>query len=110
MVSIISLKQKVFCDTRECLFRCWTKKLWCFTRISLRTTSLPNIHITDLPKALNETRSYLYADDTCIFYQDKDVEKIEKVLNKVCFFYLSGFSFPNIHKSQDCRGRRREFL
>ena len=34
-----------------------------------------------LPQALKETESYLYADDTCIFYQDKDVEKIEKVLN-----------------------------
>ena len=38
--------------------------------------------LNDLPQALNETGSYLYADDTCIFYQDKDVEKIEKVLNK----------------------------
>ena len=40
------------------------------------------IYINDLPQALNETGSYLYADDTCIFCQDKDVEKIEKVLNK----------------------------
>ena len=40
------------------------------------------IYINDLPQALNETGSYLYADDTCIFYQDKDVEKIGKVLNK----------------------------
>ena len=40
------------------------------------------IYINDLTHALNETGSYLYADDTCIFYQDKDVEKIEKVLNK----------------------------
>ena len=39
-------------------------------------------YINDLPQALNETKSCLYADDTCIFYQDKDVEKIEKVLNK----------------------------
>ena len=40
------------------------------------------IHINDLPQALNETRSYLYADNTCFFYQDKDVEKIDKVLTK----------------------------
>ena len=33
------------------------------------------IYINDLPQALNETESYLYADDTCIFYQDKYVEK-----------------------------------
>ena len=54
-------KKKKNCDIR-CLFRCWM--------------------LNDLPQALNETGSYLYADDTCIFYQDKDVEKIEKVLNK----------------------------
>ena len=42
------------------------------------------IYINDLAQAINETGSYLYADDTCIFYQDKHVEKIEKVLsNKV---------------------------
>ena len=40
------------------------------------------LYINDLPQALNETGSYLYADDTCIIYQDKGVEKIEKVLNK----------------------------
>ena len=26
------------------------------------------------------------------------------------FFFLSGFSFTNIHESQDCRGKRRAFL
>ena len=35
-----------------------------------------------LPQALYETGSYLCADDTLIFYQDKHVEKTEKVLNK----------------------------
>ena len=40
------------------------------------------IYLNDLPQALNKTRSYLYAEDTCIFYQDKDVGKIETVLNK----------------------------
>ena len=39
------------------------------------------IYINDLSQALSKSRSYLYADDTCIFYQNKDVEKIEKVLN-----------------------------
>ena len=36
----------------------------------------------DLAQALNETGSYLYADNNGVFYQDKDVEKIEKILNK----------------------------
>ena len=33
-------------------------------------------------QAFNETGSYLHADNTSIFYQDKYVEKIERVLNK----------------------------
>ena len=42
---------------------------------------LINIYI---PEAINEaeTESYLCADDTCLFYQDKDVEKTEEVINK----------------------------
>ena len=40
------------------------------------------IYINDLPQALNKTGSYLYPADTCIFYQDKDVEKMERVLKK----------------------------
>ena len=82
MVSIIALKQKVFCDTRKCLFRCWISKLWCSTRIYLRAAPFPNIYITDLPQTLNKTESYLYAGNTCNFYQDEDVEKIENVFNK----------------------------
>ena len=31
----------------------------------------------------------------------------QKQLN---FFFLSGFSFTNIHESQDCRGKGRAFL
>ena len=38
------LSRESFCDTRKCLFRCWTNKLWCSTRIYLRATPLPNIY------------------------------------------------------------------
>ena len=34
------------------------------------------------PESLTESGSYPYADNTCIFHQDKDVQKIEDVLNK----------------------------
>ena len=51
--------------------------------IYLKATPLPNIYIYNLQQAVNETGSYLYAaDDICIFYHDKDIEKIEKVFNK----------------------------
>ena len=33
------------------------------------------IYTNDLPQALNETGSYLYADGTCVLYQDKAVKK-----------------------------------
>ena len=40
------------------------------------------ICINDLPQSLSESGSYLYADDMCIFYQGKDIRKIEDVLSK----------------------------
>ena len=40
------------------------------------------IYINDLPQSLNEASSNLYADDTCIYYQHRDIQKIENVLNK----------------------------
>ena len=43
----------------------------------------------DLPSSLLETGSYLYADDTFIFYQHEDVKKIESILKSFCR-YASG--------------------
>ena len=40
------------------------------------------LHANDLPQSLSDAGSYLYADDTCIFYQHEDVKKIENVLNE----------------------------
>ena len=40
------------------------------------------IYINDLPQSLSETASNLYADGTCIYYQHRDIQKIENVLNK----------------------------
>ena len=40
------------------------------------------LHVNDLPQSLSGAGSYLYANDTCIFYQHEDVKKIENVLNK----------------------------
>ena len=40
------------------------------------------IYINDLPQALSETALNLYADDTCIYYQHKNIKNIETILNK----------------------------
>ena len=40
------------------------------------------LYVNDLPQSLSDTGSYLYADDTCIFYQHEDVKKIVNALNK----------------------------
>ena len=40
------------------------------------------VYVNDLPQSLSDADSYLYADDTCIFYQHENVKKIENILNK----------------------------
>ena len=67
------------------------------------------ICINELPQTLNEIGSYLYVGDTCIFYQDKDVEKIEKILNKAFFSLWEWFTDNklSIHFGDD---KQKEFL
>ena len=36
----------------------------------------------DPPESVSDADSYLHADDSCIFYQQENVKKIENVLNK----------------------------
>ena len=40
------------------------------------------LNVNDLSQSLSEVGSYLYAEDTCIFYKYENVKKIENVLNK----------------------------
>ena len=40
------------------------------------------LYVNDVPQSLSEAGSYLYAGDTCIFHQHKDVKKVENVLYK----------------------------
>ena len=40
------------------------------------------LYVNDLLQSLSEVGIYLYADDTCIFFQHRDVTKIYNVLNK----------------------------
>ena len=80
MVLIISLKQKFFVTLGNVFSDAGLINSGVLQG-SILGPLLFLIYINHLPQALSETGSYLYADNTCIFYQDKDVEKIEKVFN-----------------------------
>ena len=40
------------------------------------------LYVNDLLQSLSDAGFYMYADDTCIFYQHEDVKKIENDVNK----------------------------
>ena len=61
------------------------------------------LYVNNLPQSLPEAGSYLYADDTCVFYQHEDVKKIEDILNKefssLCQWFID--NKPSIHFEED---------
>ena len=61
------------------------------------------LYVNNLPQSLPEAGSYLYADDTCVFYQHEDVKKIEDILNKefssLCQWFID--NKPSIHFGED---------
>ena len=54
------------------------------------------LYINDMPQALS-CDLLLYADDSCIVYQHKDINEIEKALNKnfsdLCDWFLDNIGF-----------------
>ena len=46
-------------------------------QVSILEPLLFLIYINDLPQSLSETTSNLYTNDTCIYYQQRDIQKIE---------------------------------
>ena len=85
MVSITYLKQKVFV-TLENVFSD-SELINCSVQQGLRPLFFLR-YINDLSQIWNKTRSYLYADDTDIFYQDKDVKRNRKSFKQRIFFTL----------------------
>ena len=61
------------------------------------------LYVNDLPQSLSVAGSYLYADDTCTFYQHEDVKKIENVWNKkfssLCLWFID--NKLSIHFGED---------
>ena len=61
------------------------------------------LYVNDLPQALSNTHTYLYADGTSIFCQHKDIMEIEDALNKefanVCDWFID--SKLSIHFDED---------
>ena len=54
--------------------------LWGTTRVYLRSL-LFLVYLNDMPQAVESTL-LLYADDSCILYQHKEIDEIEKQFNK----------------------------
>ena len=57
------------------------------------------LYINDIPQALSNTNTYLYANDTSIFCQPKDVTEIENVLNKEFANVCDWFGFVKINQN-----------
>ena len=85
MVQILSFKQKIFVSVEGV-----------FSEEGLPTCGVPQgsilgpflllIYFNDLLQSLRETASNLYADDTCIYYQHRDIQKIENEAKlNICF-------------------------
>ena len=51
------------------------------------------IYVSDMPEAV-KSNLLLYADDSCVMYQYKDIAKIEKILMKILIFsdFLQNFT------------------
>ena len=60
------------------------------------------IYFNDLPQSLREIASNLYADDTCIYYQHRDIQKIDvlsKELSSLCEWFID--NKLSIHFGED---------
>ena len=82
MVWVLSFKQTFF-GLYWFFFLGYNIKVWCTTRLySWTVPFLFTLYRNDLQQSLSDAGSYLLEDDTCIFYQHEEAEKIENILIK----------------------------
>ena len=52
------------------------------------------LYMNDMPQA-KDCDLFLYADDTCLLYQHKDLDQINKELSKIFVTYVTGLSITS---------------
>ena len=57
----------------------------------MHSSLLLSPHINDVPQAV-KSNLLIYADDSCLTYQQKDIAKVEKILNEdfenICDWFI----------------------
>ena len=79
MVSVKSLWKNIFISIENQLSD--YERISCgVAQGSILGILLSRIQVNDMPQAVNQN-FFLYANDSCLIFQHKDVQEIEKVLN-----------------------------
>ena len=93
MVWVLSIKQKIIRICGWYFLQDWNFKRWCSSGV-YSGAALVLVYVNDLTQLLSKSDSYRCGDDTCVFYQEKDIPKIVGVLTRR-FSTLNGWLFNN---------------
>ena len=66
--------------------------MWCSSRVSSWPITIFDIYINDLPLASSKLKFYLFADDTNIYFEDKNLLNLVKIVNKELKFVMKWLS------------------
>ena len=92
--------QKICCEYRRQILYLRRSQMWSTTRINFRTTSL--LALCQRYKSV-ECGLFLYADDSCLVYQHKELSVTEEQLNRdfanICDWFVN--NKRSIHFGED---------
>ena len=91
MVWVLSIKQKILRICGWYFLQGWNFKRWCSSRVY---SGAALVFERSYPIIIKKGFLYCCADDTCVFYQEKDIPKIVGVLTRK-FSTLYGWLFNN---------------